>query len=176
MSPDTPAEFSRSSPQYAHAIAACSLAFRSACCFSLRFAASYPSEIADRHDLASCPRRCTSHSVAPSYLGHTLGTISVKRNVLRRGSPPPLRWVPPTDLLPCRRPPVCFPQRTPCERSILRKRTCDGLALAPHRPRTAFPFVVAGGPCHVNLPTCPPLSLLYSATNLSFRLGWWPFY
>ena len=67
--PDPPAEFSRSSPQYVHAIAASSLAVPSACWFLLKFAASSfsLSEIADRHDLVSCPRRSTPYSVAPAH-------------------------------------------------------------------------------------------------------------
>ena len=56
----------------------------------------------------------------------------------------------------------------------LQKKNYDGLKLAPDRPRTVLPLVVADGPFHANLNTCsPPLPLLHSATHLSFRLGWW---
>ena len=72
-----------------HPASASSLALPSTCWFSPRFAGSSPSEIADRHDFANCLRPCIPHSVAPSYRWCILGSISMRRNVLRRGGPSP---------------------------------------------------------------------------------------
>ena len=127
------------------------------------------------------PRSCQPFPSVCILLGTTVTSLIYPRHYIGEAERTSGGWfIPPFDGYP---EPIVSPVGVPLyvfhgafrvSDPNLQKRNYDGLKLAPDRPRTVLPLVVADGPFHANLNTCsPPLPLLHSATHLSFRLGWW---